>query len=160
MGCSIRFYGNSYLAVINYGRIIFRGKSFCFQAYVWIGVSACVTTKTADRMAAICAFNCDISGAVGNGIHHFQTAADSAKTNRFVSFCLYSSACAAVVNGSADDQATTFCYICLHNMVFFKFIISNYDDGYIFCGAVGYGIVVASYNSASAVVACNYGVSF
>ena len=58
MGCSIRFYGNSYLAVINYGRIIFRGKSFCFQAYVWIGVSACVTTKTADRMAAICAFNC------------------------------------------------------------------------------------------------------
>ena len=38
--------------------------------------------------------------------------------------------------------------------------LTYYDDGYIFCGAVGYGIVVASYNSASAVVACNYGVSF
>ena len=56
-------------------------------------------------MTAVFALDGHISGAVGDGVHHFQTATDAAQTHRLIAGGFYGAGCCAAVDAAAKAAA-------------------------------------------------------
>ena len=96
MGSSGNVHFNGYAAVINDARIFGCGNPFCCRSDVTYGMGSAVSAQATDGVAAFFRFDLNISGAVGNGIHHFQAAGNPAEADRFIAFRNHSSPGGAV----------------------------------------------------------------
>ena len=114
-------------------------------------------------MTAVFALDGHISGAVGDGVHHFQTATDAAQTHRLIAGGFYGAGCGAAVDAAAkaaaDYQTAALGNVCLDDLIG-KVIVTDDDHGSALHRAVGDGVVVAAHDAADTVVAGNGGITF
>ena len=105
MGGTVCLDVHGHIAVVNDRGIVFSGEAFRFKADIRVGMGACIAAQTANGVTTVFALDSHISGAVGDGVHHFQTATNAAQTHRLVAGGFHGAGCCAVVDAAAKAAA-------------------------------------------------------
>ena len=162
MGGTVCLDVHGHIAVVNDRGIVFSGEAFRFKADIRVGMGACIAAQTANGVTTVFALDSHISGAVGDGVHHFQTATNAAQTHRLVAGGFHGAGCCAVVDAAAkaaaDYQTAALGNVCLNDLIG-KVVVTDDDHGSPLHHAVGDRVVVTAHNTADTVIAGNGGIA-